>query len=126
MRLFSAAAVAFFLILSFCSPAFSADAGEAKTVEGEITGQVICIFEWVKSPPYQGSKAVCPNANHDRSLVTEKGELYVLEPADDAGKEVINLVRTRAYERKNVVLEGEVLEKGPVKIMKVKKFKVIE
>lgn len=126
MRLISAAVFTFFLFLSALSPAASSAAEKAKTLVGEVTGQVICMFEWVKDPEYQGSKALCPNANHDRSIVTDKGEIYVLEPADDASKEVIKLVRTRAYERKNVILEGEILEKGPVKIMKVKKFKVIE
>lgn len=101
-------------------------AEKPKTIEGSVTGQVICIFEWVKDPAYQGSKAVCPNANHDRSLITAKGEIYILEPADDAGPDVVNLVRTPSFEKKKIMVEGEILKKGGLNIIKVKKFKVEE
>lgn len=115
--------VAFLFLMLFFSPV---GAAPVKTVQGTVTGQVICTFEWVHDPAYQGSKAVCPNANHDRSLIAKNGVIYALEPADDAGKDVIDMIRTRDYERKNVQVEGEILDQGPVKIIKVKKFKEVK
>ncbi len=112
------------LFSAFQARAIAAE--KVTTIEGSVTGQVICYFEWVKDPAYQGSNAVCPNANHDRSLVTKNGEVYILEPDDKAGPDVVKLVRTPSFERKKILVSGEILKKDGINIIKVKSFKVEE
>jgi hypothetical protein len=126
MKKLSYSLVLLFLFMLFYAP-FSGAAKKTveKAVAGKVTGQVICLYEWKTDKPYQGSKAVCPNAGHDRSLITKKGEIYILEPADDASEEVIKLVRTPDFEKKEVIVEGEIVNVyGPVKLIKVKGFRV--
>lgn len=94
------------------------------TVEGNVAGEIICLFDWTTKEEYQGSKSTCLNPEHDRALVTEEGEIYVLEPDDKAGKDLIKSIRTNVLERKKVVVHGEIVEGGPVRIIKVKSVEV--
>lgn len=114
-------AVAF--LVSVCSPVHA----EEKKVEGKVTGKVVCSVEWKeKASEYQGTDVVCHDPKHQRMIVTEKGEVYHLEPAEGAGEEVRKLIKSEAYEKKEVTVEGEVEKKGIMKVIKVKSFKVKE
>lgn len=123
----AASSVALIFLLTLFS--VQLQAGGVTAVSGKVTGQVICLYSWktdmARGEAYQGGHATCPNADHDRSLISEKGKIYILEPADDASKEVIDLVRTDKFERKNVIVEGDVvpIDKN-VDLIKVKSFKM--
>lgn len=114
-------AVAFAVLV--CSPVHA----QVKRVEGKVSGKVFCSVEWEKkASEYQGTDVVCHDPKHERMIVTEKGEVYHLEPAEGAGKEVKKLIQSEAYEKKNVTIEGEIVKKGIMKVIKVKGFKVKE
>ncbi len=124
-KLFYTFTLLFLFTLFYAPLSGAAKKTVVKTVSGKVTGQVICLYDWKTDKPYQGSKAVCPNANHDRSLITKNGEIYILEPAEDASEEIVKLVRTPAFEKKEITVEGEIVNiYGPVKLVKIKSFTV--
>lgn len=97
---------------------------KAKMVEGTITGEIVCLLEFEAKEEYQGTTTVCKHPSHTRVLKADDGSIYVLEAADEKNKEVMSLIRGSKYERKKVAIEGEIVDGGIVKIIKVKKFSV--
>lgn len=97
---------------------------KAKMVEGTIAGEIVCLLEFEADQEYQGTNTVCKHPSHTRVLKADDGSIYVLEAADEKNKEVMSLIRGNKYERKKVTIDGEIVEGGIVKIIKVKKFSV--
>jgi hypothetical protein len=114
--------LAVFFLASLAVPVHA----KVTAVEGELAGEIICLFDWTTKEEYQGSKATCLNPEHDRAFVTEGGEIYILQPDDKASENVIKSIRTKMLERKKVVVHGEIVEGGPVRIIKVKSIEVKE
>lgn len=106
------------------SPLYAAEMARVESFEGNLTGKIVCLYEWETDESYVGSGRVCTNPRHNqRSLVTESGDIYLLVPADEADEFVIKALSTEVAERKDVVVEGEIV-KGPVNIVKVRTLKV--
>jgi hypothetical protein len=106
-------------------PAAMEKVAGVKTFEGNVTGEIVCLYEWQTDQAYQGTGNVCLNPRHDqRALVTEEGEIYLLVADDKAGKFVVKALTTDAVEREDVVVEGVIVEGGPVKVVKVKSLKI--
>jgi hypothetical protein len=96
-----------------------------KTLEGNVTGEIICLVEWETEQAYQGSANVCVHPRHDRrALVTEKGEIYILVAAEEASDFVLKALSSDAVERQDVVVKGKIVEGGPVNVVEVKSLKV--
>ncbi len=108
-----------FMMASY--PLYVAESAEVKKIKGEISGEMICLYEWKTNQEYQGSKAVCIHLHsHQRSLVTADGELYILVADDKASTFVVKALTTDLVERENVIVQGEIVKSEPINIIKVK------
>jgi hypothetical protein len=106
-------------------PAAMAKVSGVKTFEGNVTGEIICLYEWETDQAYQGTGSVCLNPRHNqRALVTEQGEIYLLVADEKADSFVLKALSSDAVEREDVSVKGEIVEGGPVKVVKVKSLTV--
>jgi hypothetical protein len=98
-----------------------------KTFKGNITGEIVCLYEWQTEEEYQvsGSGSVCMRPRHNqRALVTEEGDIFLLMADEQAGRFVVKALTTDLIEREDVFVEGVIVEGGPIKLVKVKSLKI--
>ncbi len=95
-----------------------------KKIEGKLSGKVMCLVELAADHEYQGSNSVCVDPKHSRVLLTKEGKIYILEPAHEASKDVVKLIKSNVLEKKHIIVNGEVLKKGAINIIKVKSIEV--
>ncbi len=100
---------------------FKAAPKDVKTIEGTLTGEIICLYDWTTDQAYQGSDSVCAHPRHNqRSLVTEEGDVYLMVPDEEASSFVVKALTTNVAEKEVVSVKGTIVEGGPIKIVKVK------
>ncbi len=113
------------LAFLFTMVSFPLYGAEFKTIEGTLTGEIVCLYEWTTEQSYQGSDSVCTNPRHDRrSLLTKEGDVYIMVADEGASNMVMRALSTDAFERSVVIVKGEIVEGGPIKIVKVRSLKM--
>ncbi len=112
------------LALLFAMVAFPVYGGSPmgfKTLEGKLTGEIICLYEWTTEQAYQGSHSVCTNPRHgQRSLQTEDGEVFIMVADEDSSNFVVRALSTDIFEKEVVTVQGEVIDSKPIKTVKVR------
>jgi hypothetical protein len=115
------------LALLFAMVAFPVYGGSPmgfKTLEGKLTGEIICLYEWTTDQAYQGSNSVCIRPRYgQRSLLTEEGEVFIMVADERASNFVVRALSTDVFEKEVVTVQGEVIDSKPIKIVKVRSLK---
>ncbi len=96
----------------------------ADIITGNVSKEVVCFYEWETEQPYQGSNAICLTPEDVRTLVSEKGEMYTLEPAEGSNSSLEKFLSSNMLSDKPVVVIGTIVKDSPVDIIKVERLMV--
>ena len=94
----------------------------ADIIQGNISKEVVCFYEWETEQAYQGSNAVCLTPEDVRTLVSEKGKMYTLEPAEESYSSLVKLLSSNVLLENLIVVIGTVEKDSPVDIIKVERL----
>jgi hypothetical protein len=93
-------------------------------VEGKFIEGLRCVYKWnTKEGEYQGYDSQCINTN-DTALITKKGDLFFLVPADNASAAVVNVCASNSLKGNMVKVQGEILGTKRIKTIKVTSFTI--
>ena len=96
----------------------------ADIIQGNISKEVVCFYEWETEQAYQGSNALCLTPEDVRTLVSEKGKMYTLEPAEGSNSSLAAFLSSNVLLEKLVAVVGTIEKDSPVDIIKVEKLMI--
>ncbi len=94
----------------------------ADILKGNISKEVLCIYDWETEKKYQSSNAICLTPEDVRTLVLEKGKMYTLEPAEGSNSTLSTMLSSDMLLKKLVVVAGTIKEDSPVDVIKVERI----
>ncbi len=96
----------------------------ADIIKGNISSEVVCFYEWETEKAYQGSNALCLTPEDVRTIVSEKGKMYTLEPAEGSNSSLAAFLSSNVLLEKLVAVVGTIEKDSPVDIIKVEKLMI--
>ncbi len=96
----------------------------ADIIQGNISKEVVCFYEWETEQAYQGSKSLCLTPEDVRTIVSEKGKMYTLEPAEGSNSSLAAFLSSNVLLKKLVAVVGTIEKDSPVDSIKVEKLMI--
>ena len=96
----------------------------ANIIKGNISKEVVCFYNWVTEQAYRGSNALCLTPEDVRTLVSEKGKMYILKPAEGSNPSLAKFLSSNVLLGKLVAVVGTIEKGSPVNTIKVERLMI--